>query len=79
MYILTYITIYTIINNFYFQVILDEHANVIVEDKQLKRKRYQAKLLRRDTLIRRKVDLTTEELSESVSSEEKLTKKVCIK
>ncbi|CAD1474911.1 unnamed protein product, partial [Heterotrigona itama] len=59
------------------RVILDEQANVIVEDKQLKRKRYQAKLLqRRDTLIRRKVDSTTEELSESVSSEEKLTKKL---
>ncbi|KAK1125768.1 hypothetical protein K0M31_005312 [Melipona bicolor] len=58
------------------RVILDEHANVIVEDEQLKRKKYQAKLLRRDTLIRRKVDLTTEELSESVSSEEKLTKKL---
>ena len=49
-----------------------------MEDKQLKHKRYQAKLLRRDTLIRRKVDSTTE-LSESVSSEEKLTKKVCVK
>ncbi|OAD59234.1 Leucine-rich repeat and guanylate kinase domain-containing protein [Eufriesea mexicana] len=59
------------------RVILDEHANVIVEDERLKRKRHQAKLLhRRDTLIRGSEYLSTAELSESISSEEVLTKRL---
>ncbi|KOC62111.1 Leucine-rich repeat and guanylate kinase domain-containing protein [Habropoda laboriosa] len=61
----------------YLQVILDEHANIIIEDEHLKRKRHQEKLLqRRDTLVRGADFPLIEELSESVSSEEILTKKV---
>lgn len=53
-----------------FQVILDEHANIIIEDEELKRKRHQAKLLqRRDTLMQ--LDPTGElAFIESISSEE---------
>lgn len=48
-----------------------------MEDEQLRRKRHQAKLLqRRNTLIRGIVPLFTDELSES--SEELLTRRVCI-
>ncbi|XP_017793521.1 PREDICTED: uncharacterized protein LOC108575276 [Habropoda laboriosa] len=58
------------------RVILDEHANIIIEDEHLKRKRHQEKLLqRRDTLVRGADFPLIEELSESVSSEEILTKK----
>lgn len=48
-----------------------------MEDEQLRRKRHQAKLLqRRNTLIRGTVPSFTDELSES--SEELLTRRVCI-
>lgn len=64
---------------FFFKVILDEYANIIVEDEELKRKRHQAKLLqRRDTLMQ--LDPTGElALIESISSEELLIEIVCIK
>ncbi|CAK9808296.1 Leucine-rich repeat and guanylate kinase domain-containing protein [Anthophora quadrimaculata] len=63
------------------RVILDEHANIIIEDEHLKRKRHQERLLqRRDTLLRGVDDIPLmEELSESVSSEEILTKKSEVK
>ncbi|XP_061941455.1 uncharacterized protein LOC107993331 isoform X4 [Apis cerana] len=52
------------------RVILDEQANIIIEDEELKRKRHQARLLqRRDTLMQ--LDPAAElEYDESVSSEE---------
>ncbi|XP_043790508.1 uncharacterized protein LOC122713799 [Apis laboriosa] len=52
------------------RVILDEHANIIIEDEVLKRKRHQAKLLqRRDTLMQ--LDPAGElAFIESISSEE---------
>ncbi|XP_053977116.1 leucine-rich repeat and guanylate kinase domain-containing protein-like [Hylaeus volcanicus] len=53
------------------RVILDEDANVIVEDKELKRKRYQERLLhRRSTLLDDEEFFSTEDHSDSASSEE---------
>lgn len=55
------------------RVILDEQANIIIEDEELKRKRHQAKLIqRRDTLMQLDPsdDIIEDLFAESISSEE---------